>query len=169
MSTELLANAQLENETYLIKAALAELKRDVQLLRQSDTSLLQTELTSLLREVETIDQRLNEDLGNMRADVELAMNDYRGEVREEQKTTEHQLREINNRLTVVLGDAATEIESLKWSVIWRGLLGGLGAALSISLIGYVLGSLRARVSNDRTRRRIQETENNLTYADMEIS
>lgn len=75
----------------------------------------------MAREVDQLSQQLSEDLGIMRDDIELTMNDYRSDAREELKTTEHQIQGINNRLTVMLGDAATELESLKWNVIWRGL------------------------------------------------
>ena len=91
------------------------------MLRRNDSALLQSELTALAREVESLEQKLSEDLGSMRDELELSMNDYRSDIREEQKITEHQIQGINNRLTVSLGDAATELESLKWNVIWRGL------------------------------------------------
>lgn len=90
-------------------------------MRRNDSALLQSELTALAREVDQLSQQLSEDLGIMRDDIELTMNDYRSDAREELKTTEHQIQGINNRLTVMLGDAATELESLKWNVIWRGL------------------------------------------------
>ena len=93
----------------------------MQLLRRNDSALLQSELTTLAREVETLEQQLSEDLGTMRDEVELTMNDYRDDIRGEQTVTNHQIRGINNRLTVSLGDTATELESLKWNIIWRGL------------------------------------------------
>lgn len=91
------------------------------MLRRNDSVLLQSELTALGREVDTLEQRLSEDLGSMRDEIELSMNDYRSDVREEQKVAEHHIQGINNRLTVMLGDTATELESLKMNVIWRGL------------------------------------------------
>ncbi|KAI9313657.1 hypothetical protein BX666DRAFT_721319 [Dichotomocladium elegans] len=162
----LLTRSQLENETYLIGAAVAEFRREVQLLRRTDAALLQSELTALAREVERLEQQVGEDLGSLRSDIELTMNDFRSDVREEQKLTEHQIQGINNRFTVSMGDAATELESLKWSIIWRGLLGGVSAALGIATIGYLLSLLRARVARRPTERK--DLESDLSYADMEI-
>lgn len=119
------------------------------MLRRNDSVLLQSELTALAREVDTLEQRLSEDLGSMRDEIELSMNDYRSDVREEQKVTEHHIQGINNRLTVMLGDTATELESLKMNVIWRGLckysmyLGESQGVLIIYLdSGRRLGSIR---------------------------
>ncbi|KAJ8654346.1 hypothetical protein O0I10_010042 [Lichtheimia ornata] len=165
----LLASSQLENETYLISAAVAEFRREVQLLRRNDSVLLQSELTALGREVDTLEQRLSEDLGSMRDEIELSMNDYRSDVREEQKVAEHHIQGINNRLTVMLGDTATELESLKMNVIWRGLLGGVLAALGISVVGYVLSAIRLRSLDRQSREKRKTQENDLSFADMEIS
>ncbi|KAI9278266.1 hypothetical protein BDA99DRAFT_1977 [Phascolomyces articulosus] len=167
---QFLTSSQLENESYLISAAVAEFRREVQLLRRNDSALLQSELTALTREVESLEQRLSEDLGSMRDDIELSMNDYRSDIREEQKITEHQIQGINNRLTVSLGDAATELESLKWNVIWRGLLGGLVTALGITAVGYALSALRnARAAAVQRKEATKSSNDNLTYADMELS
>ncbi|KAG2224417.1 hypothetical protein INT45_002956 [Circinella minor] len=165
-----LTSSQLENESYLISAAVAEFRREVQLLRRNDSALLQSELTALAREVESLEQKLSEDLGSMRDELELSMNDYRSDIREEQKITEHQIQGINNRLTVSLGDAATELESLKWNVIWRGLLGGLVTALGITAVGYALSALRnARTEAVRRKEVIKSSNDNLSYADMELA
>ncbi|KAI8147161.1 hypothetical protein BJV82DRAFT_665263 [Fennellomyces sp. T-0311] len=165
-----LTSAQLENESYLISAAVAEFRREVQLLRRNDSALLQSELTALAREVESLEQRLSEDLGSMRDEIELTMNDYRGDIRGEQTITEHQIQGINNRLTVSLGDAATELESLKWNVIWRGLLGGLVTALGITTVGYILSTIRnTRAAAVERKEAIKLADDNLTYADMELS
>ncbi|KAI7879964.1 hypothetical protein K492DRAFT_178186 [Lichtheimia hyalospora FSU 10163] len=165
----LLASSQLENETYLISAAVAEFRREVQLLRRNDSVLLQSELTALAREVDTLEQRLGEDLGSMRDELELSMNDYRSDVREEQKVAEHHIQGINNRLTVMLGDTATELESLKMNVIWRGLLGGVLAALGISVVGYVLSAIRLKSLDRQSREKRKAQESDLSFADMEIS
>ncbi|KAI7848744.1 hypothetical protein BDC45DRAFT_522648 [Circinella umbellata] len=165
-----LTSSQLENESYLISAAVAEFRREVQLLRRNDSALLQSELTALAREVESLEQKLSEDLGSMRDELELSMNDYRSDIREEQKITEHQIQGINNRLTVSLGDAATELESLKWNVIWRGLLGGLVTALGITAVGYALSALRnARTEAVRRKEVTKSSNENLSYADMEVA
>ncbi|KAI9484845.1 hypothetical protein BDB00DRAFT_853221 [Zychaea mexicana] len=167
---QFLTSSQLENESYLISAAVAEFRREVQLLRRNDSALLQSELTALAREVESLEQRLSEDLGTMRDETELTMNDYRSDIREEQKITEHQIQGINNRLTVSLGDAATELESLKWNVIWRGLLGGLVTALGITAVGYALSALRStRAAAVQRKEAIKSAGDNLSYADMELS
>lgn len=163
-------------------------------MRRNDSVLLQSELTALAREVDTLEQRLGEDLGSMRDELELSMNDYRSDVREEQKVAEHHIQGINNRLTVMLGDTATELESLKMNVIWRGLcklhtsqreggrrryasacssifilVGGVLAALGISVVGYVLSAIRLKSLDRQSREKRKAQESDLSFADMEIS
>ncbi|KAI8374618.1 uncharacterized protein BYT42DRAFT_577028 [Radiomyces spectabilis] len=170
LQSDMLANAQMENETYLLHAALSELRQEVELLRQNDKALLQSELTALSREVQTLEQVLNEELEHKRSELELTMNEYRSDIRQDQKDAELRIQELNNRLTVLLGDTTTSIESLKWETIWKGLMGAVIAVMGVSFIGHVLSTQRAKSQSELRKLEMAnalKADEGYSFADME--
>ena len=57
----------------------------------------------------------------MKNDIQLEMNTRKTDTREEQKTLEIRIQEVNNRLTIALGDLRTEMEGMKWEMTRRSL------------------------------------------------
>lgn len=105
----------------MYRAALSELRTEVQLFRRNDTQTLRAEAYMITREVDALQQKLNEDVALMKNDVALDMNNRKNETRELQQEIDMRIQEINNRLTVVLGDMRTEIEAIRWETIWKTL------------------------------------------------
>ncbi|KAF7721885.1 hypothetical protein EC973_003981 [Apophysomyces ossiformis] len=166
----MLSYSQLDNETHLLRGAIAELRNEVRIMRRNDATLLRSELNSLALEIEAIENRLHEDLVSMQAEIDLEMNDYRAEARQEHKLTQIEVQEINNRLTVLLGECNISLESLKWQMIWKGLMGAVFATMGVSLIGYALSALRWRNESSKVASKPSPTiiDPTLTYADMEL-
>lgn len=117
----LLRKADMENESYLYKAALSELRTEIQLLRRQDLQLLQAEASAVTHEVESVGQKLNEDIAIMKNEIVLDTNSRKNETRELQQAIDMRIQELNNRLTVRLGDMRTEIEAIRWETIWKTL------------------------------------------------
>lgn len=111
----------MENESYLYKAALSELRTEIQLLRRQDLQLLQAEASAVTHEVESVGQKLNEDIAIMKNEIALDTNSRKNETRELQQAIDMRIQELNNRLTVRLGDMRTEIEAIRWETIWKTL------------------------------------------------
>lgn len=108
-------------ESYLYKAALSELRTEVQILRRNDSQLLQAEAVMMTREVEALKQEVNEGLAMLKNEVALEMNNRKNETREVQQGVDMRIQELNNHLTVMLGDMRTEIEAIRWETIWKTL------------------------------------------------
>ncbi|KAG1403648.1 hypothetical protein G6F58_010329 [Rhizopus delemar] len=121
MRQQLFLSSDLENESYLFKAALSELRTEIQVLRKNDMQMLQTELSLLIREVDILEQRLNEGIATMKNDIQMDMNNRKNETREDQKAMDMKIQEINNKFTIRLGDIRTEIEAVRWETIWKGM------------------------------------------------
>lgn len=154
--------------------------------------MLQTELSTLTREVESLEQRLSESVADMKNEIQMDMNNRKNETREEQKAMDMKIQEINNKFTIQLGDIRTEIEAVRWETIWKGmskvqnwiyetvyltvckLAGVLLAGLTIASIGYLLNRLSAkkaeflRAEADRKKKLKQEEANRAGTADMEV-
>lgn len=105
----------------MFKAALSELRTEIQIMRRNDTQLLQTEASLITREVENLAQKLREDVATMKNEITLDMNNRKNETREEQKVIDMRIQEINNKLTVSLGDVRTGLEAVRWETIWKGM------------------------------------------------
>ncbi|CAO3699041.1 unnamed protein product [Rhizopus stolonifer] len=161
-------------ESYLFKAALSELRTEIQVLRKNDLQMLQAELSLLIREVDILDQRLNEGISTMKNDIQMDMNNRKNETREDQKAMDMKIQEINNKFTIRLGDIRTEIEAVRWETIWKGMAGVCLAGLTIATLGYLLTRYSARKADrlrseeERKRKRLQEEANRAGTLDMEV-
>ncbi|CAO3612172.1 unnamed protein product [Mucor hiemalis] len=171
---QLLLKSDLENESYLFKAALSELRTEVQVMRRNDMQMLQTEMSLITREVDSLEQRLNEGVADMKNEIQMDMNNRKNETREDQKGMDMKIQEINNKFTIRLGDIRTEIEAVRWETIWKGMTGVALAGLTIASLGYLLTrySVRkaelARIEKERKKKRMQEEANRAGAVDMEV-
>lgn len=170
----LLLRSDLDNETYLFKAGLSELRTEVQTMRRNDTHMLQAEMAAVTRDVESIGQKLREDVALMKNEITLDLNNRKNEGREELKTIEMKIQEMNNKLTVSLGDVRTGIEAVRWETIWKGMTGVAAAALSIAGLGYLLTRYAEhkaetmRLEKQRRKKQLREEARQSGMADMEV-
>ena len=90
-------------------------------MRRNDIQMLQADMSAVTREVDALGQKLREDVAVMRNDVALDLNNQKNEGREELKAIDMRIQEINNKITVSLGDVRTSIEAVRWETIWKGM------------------------------------------------
>ncbi|KAL7752497.1 hypothetical protein RI367_002031 [Sorochytrium milnesiophthora] len=132
--TNMLTKIDVENETYLYKAALSELATELKMLRQNDHSALKSETESIVRDLDALAQRLRDDMNNLKSDIAMEMNNHKLDIREAGKQTELRLHEVNSKLAVMCSEFKTEIETMKLDATKRViaiLLGGAAGVLSI--------------------------------------
>jgi len=84
----LVSKADMENETYLFRAACSELSAEVRNNRRLADEQLRQQRTMLQHEVDILAQRLNQELQTLNDSVRGMFNDRRMAVREEQKAME---------------------------------------------------------------------------------
>ncbi|KAL1838083.1 hypothetical protein VTJ49DRAFT_3075 [Mycothermus thermophilus] len=142
----LMSKSDMENETYLFRAACSELSAEVRNNRRAADEQLRQQRTLLQHEVDILTQRLNQELVNLNDSVRGMFNDRRMAVREEQKAVESRIQQINYKISVALNsDAKSDIEALRWILIRRSALGILFMAiLTLSTIRYTTYSARKR-------------------------
>ncbi|ORX50853.1 hypothetical protein DM01DRAFT_1337453 [Hesseltinella vesiculosa] len=174
LRNELLLRSDLENESYLFKAELSELRTEIQIMRRNDTQMLQTEASIITREVDALGQRLREDVAVMKNDVTLDMNNRKNETQEEQKAIDMKIQEINNKFTIQLGEVRTELEAVRWETIWKGMAGIAVAGFTIGTVGYLLTRFAdhqaetARVEKLKRKKLLKEEARQSGAADMEV-
>lgn len=121
---ELLSKAELENQTYLFRAAMAELRNEVVSMRKAASQQLALDAAQLQRNLERLDQKMREDTQTMRTEVEMDVEMRKSQARSEGKDIELRIQELDNKFTVRLGDLRTATEKYKWETT-RRLLAGL--------------------------------------------
>lgn len=146
---EMLTKSDIENESYLFRAALRELRTEIQVMRRQNLASLQSGTATTIREMDALSTRLREDVGLMKSDIQLDMNTRKAETREEQKALEIRIQEVNNRLTIALGDLRTEMEAMKWEMTRRSLLTIFSSASAVLLFGYFLLYTSSAPSNQK--------------------
>ncbi|EGP83903.1 uncharacterized protein MYCGRDRAFT_48590, partial [Zymoseptoria tritici IPO323] len=133
----LVSKSQVENETYLFRAACAELKTEITGRRRAEQEKMRTERTQLQHEVDILNQKLNQESAAMKDEMRGMFDDRKMAVRNEQRITESKVQRLNYQITVDLqADAKSEVEGLRW-VMTRRVIIALG-----TVIVMVLGSLK---------------------------
>ncbi|KAI9753030.1 MAG: hypothetical protein M4579_005372 [Chaenotheca gracillima] len=133
----LVSKSDVENETYLFRAACSELRTEIQNNRKAETDKMRTERAQLQHEVDILNQKLTQELLTLKDDLKGMFNDRRMAVRMEQRGMESSIQELNYKITVSLNsDMKSEVEGLRWVLTRR-------AAMAIATMAFlILGSLR---------------------------
>ncbi|RMY47837.1 hypothetical protein D0864_14992 [Hortaea werneckii] len=133
----LVSKSMVENETYLFRAACAELRTEVTTRRRAEQEKMRTERTHLQHEVDILGQRLGQESGAMKDELKGMFDDRKMAVRNEQREMESKVQQLNYKITVDLqADSRSEIEGLRW-VMTRRVIIALGV-----VVVMVIGSLR---------------------------
>ncbi|KAI0382834.1 hypothetical protein F5Y04DRAFT_252422, partial [Hypomontagnella monticulosa] len=144
----LVSKSDVDNETYLFRAACSELSAEVKNNRRAADETTRQQRTQLQHEVDILTQRMSQDLMTLKDDVKGMFNDRRMNVREEQRTMESAIQQLNLKISVTLNsDSRSDIEGLRWVLIRRSVLGIIFMAVC------TLGSLRyaTYVKNEKQR------------------
>ncbi|KAJ2969534.1 hypothetical protein NUW58_g9967 [Xylaria curta] len=144
----LVGKSDVDNETYLFRAACSELSSEVKNNRRVADEQIRQQRTQLQHEVDIISQRMSQDIMTLKDDVKGMFNDRRMNVREEQRNMERAIQQVNLKISVTLNsDSRSEIEGLRWVLIRRSVLGILFmAVLTLTTIRYA-----TYVSHERQR------------------
>ncbi|CAK3878114.1 hypotheticalsprotein [Lecanosticta acicola] len=133
----LVSKSQVENETYLFRAACAELKTEVTARRKSEQEKMRTERGQLQHEVEILNQKLGQESAALKDELKGMFDDRKMAVRNEQRSMESKIQRLNYQITVDLqADAKSEVEGLRW-IMTRRVIVSLGL-----IIVMVIGSLK---------------------------
>ncbi|KAK3322245.1 hypothetical protein B0H66DRAFT_195848 [Apodospora peruviana] len=154
----LVSKSDVENETYLFRAACSELSTEVKNNRRVADEHLRQQRTHLQHEVDILTQRLNQELLTLNDNVRGMFNDRRMVVREEQKAVDSAIQQINYKISVMLNsDARSEIEGLRWVLIRRSVLGIVVMAfLTLSTLRYASYVTHERQKEKDKKRREKE-------------
>uniref|UniRef100_V5EXH4 Protoheme IX farnesyltransferase, mitochondrial n=1 Tax=Kalmanozyma brasiliensis (strain GHG001) TaxID=1365824 RepID=V5EXH4_KALBG len=128
-----LNKSDVENQAYLFKAALSEIRTEVQVRGRNDAAGLRSITTLLQREVDALEQKMKEDVERLKHDIQVDMSTRKAESKGEQNNLEQEIQDLNNRFTISLSDLKTEIEqNVKWDATRRSLFLVFGIAAIVA-------------------------------------
>ncbi|KAI8945478.1 hypothetical protein F4801DRAFT_126288 [Xylaria longipes] len=151
----LVGKSDVDNETYLFRAACSELSSEVTNNRRVADEQIRQQRTQLQHEVDILSQRMSQDIMTLKDDVKGMFNDRRMNVREEQRNMESAIQQVNLKISVTLNsDSRSEIEGLRWVLIRRSVLGILFmAVVTLTTIRYAtyVGQQRQKEAMEKAR------------------
>ncbi|KAK6350771.1 hypothetical protein TWF718_003958 [Orbilia javanica] len=155
-----------ENENYLFRAACSELKTETEFARRTALEKTRIDRAQIQHDYEQLEQKLNEDLMNLKDEVSSLFNDRKIVTRQEQRAMEIKIQELNYKLTILLnGDMRSEIEALRWTTTRRGLIAiGIIAVLVVALIRYTSVQSHASKKEAEKERKIEKAKDALHHA-----
>ncbi|KAF2119189.1 hypothetical protein BDV96DRAFT_463662, partial [Lophiotrema nucula] len=128
----LVSKSHVENEAYLFKAACSELKTEIGNKRKGEMETMRTERNQLQHELDLLNQKLGQETGNLKDELKGLFDDRKMAVRQEQRTQEAKIQELNYHITVALNsDSRSEVEGLRWVLTRR-------AAITVGITAFML-------------------------------
>ncbi|KAL8684943.1 MAG: hypothetical protein Q9218_008061 [Villophora microphyllina] len=147
----LVSKSDVENETYLFRAACSELRTEIANTRRVSHQKTKTQLAHLQHEVDILSQRLTQESSALKDDLRGMLDDRRMAVRMEQQGMEQQVQELNYKITVALtSEAKSEVERMRWVLTRRTALALGGMAF------FIFNCLLLMRSRDHEAKRLAE-------------
>ncbi|KAL3430374.1 hypothetical protein BDV09DRAFT_22034 [Aspergillus tetrazonus] len=151
----LTSKSDVENETYLFKAACSELQSSLQTARNSEIQRQRASRTALEHEADILSQRTNQELAGLKDDIKGMFNDHKMTVRELQRSIDTSVQELNYKITVSLNsDSKSEIEGLRWILTRRAALAIATSAFMILLFLRYSSTQRAQNAAEKKKQEV---------------
>lgn len=119
----LVSKSDIENESYLFRAACSELRTTLQTSRFAENQRQRTSRAHLQHEFDILNQKVNQDILTMREELKGMFNDRKMGLQEEKRKVDSQISELNYEITVLLNsEAKSEVEGLRWVLTRRAAM-----------------------------------------------
>ncbi|SPO02872.1 uncharacterized protein DNG_05550 [Cephalotrichum gorgonifer] len=134
----LVSRSDVDNESYLFKAACSELSTEVRNNRRAADDAMREQRMRLQHDTDVLWQTLNHELLTLNDTVRGLFDDRKMAVREEQKANAGAIQKINYKIgTMLSSDTKSDIEGLRWVLIRRSALGmAFMAVVSLATLRY---------------------------------
>ncbi|TDL29341.1 hypothetical protein BD410DRAFT_779732 [Rickenella mellea] len=128
-----LAVKDIDNQAYLFRAALSELRTEITLRLRNESAAISTGLAALRRDVDALGNKMKADIDNMKHEIQMDVDNRKTESKTELKKQDIDIEEVLNKAIVTLGDLRTSMEEVKWNNMRRAVV-TLGAFVIVTLI-----------------------------------
>ena len=162
----LVSKSDVENETYLFRAACSELRTEILNLRRSTTSKQKSQLSHLQHTFDILSQRTTAELASLRDDLKGMLNDRRMDNRQNSQSLDSSIAEINYKIGVRLGgDAKSGVEGLRWVMTRRSAMAfGATVLMIVGALWYGSVVVHERERKEKEKRRAEKEMGRTTSA-----
>ncbi|KAJ7700015.1 hypothetical protein B0H17DRAFT_890567, partial [Mycena rosella] len=117
-----LAVKDLDNQAYLFRAALAELRAEITMSTNNDSAAMRTATSALRREVDRLDIKMKEDIATLKHEIQMELDSRKNEAKSEFKQQDISIEELLNKAIVNISDLRTDVEEIKWDNMRRAVV-----------------------------------------------
>ncbi|KAF8812377.1 hypothetical protein BYT27DRAFT_7251912 [Phlegmacium glaucopus] len=124
----------LDNQAYLFRAALSDLRAELTMNTKNDSAAIRAATTALRREVDLLDVKMKEDVGNLKHEIQMELDSRKNEAKADLKQQDinievaatsflilaitqvgfFSLQTLLNKAIVDTSDLRTDVEEIKW-------------------------------------------------------
>ncbi|KAJ7129760.1 hypothetical protein C8R44DRAFT_614925 [Mycena epipterygia] len=112
----------LDNQAYLFRAALAELRAEITMSTNKDSAAMRTATSALRREVDRLDIKMKEDVATLKHEIQMELDSRKNEAKSEFKQQDIAIEEMLNKAIVNISDLRTDVEEIKWDNMRRAVV-----------------------------------------------
>lgn len=135
-----LTGKDLESQAYLFKAALSELRTETTMLTRNEAAAIKTATGALRRDVDMLDGRMKEDVGNLKHEIQMELDSKKNESKNDLKQLDIRIEEVLNRSLIEIGDLRTDMEKMRWDNLRNSVVALSGFLLVIMVSMEILVS-----------------------------
>ncbi|KAF7508463.1 hypothetical protein GJ744_009176 [Endocarpon pusillum] len=134
----LVSKSDVENETYLFRAACSELRTSLQTSRHSASQRQRTQRAQLHHEFDILNQKVTQDMLTLREELKAMFNDRKMAVQDEKRRLDSKISELGYEITVLLNsDSKSEVEGLRWVLTRRAAMAiAIAALMTLISLNY---------------------------------
>ncbi|KIK36402.1 hypothetical protein CY34DRAFT_811289 [Suillus luteus UH-Slu-Lm8-n1] len=127
----------LDNQAYLFRAALSELRAEQTARSRNENATIRSATAALRREVDRLDVKMKEDLGTLKHEIQMELDTRKNESKAQLKQQTIAIEEVLNKAIITLSDLRANMEEVKWNNM-RQAVAALGAFVLLIVIGMEL-------------------------------
>uniref|UniRef100_D8PRJ4 Uncharacterized protein n=2 Tax=Schizophyllum commune (strain H4-8 / FGSC 9210) TaxID=578458 RepID=D8PRJ4_SCHCM len=131
---EAVTRKDLDNQAYLFRAAISELRAEITMNTKNDSAAIRTASGALRREVDRLDVKMKEDIGTLKHEIQMELDTRKNEARSQIKQQDIAIEGLLNKAIVSVSDLRTLVEENKWENMRRAV-----TTLAVLIITVVLG------------------------------
>jgi len=129
-----LNNKDLENQAYLFRAALSELRAEMTMMTKNDTTGALSAIGELKREVDRLDVKMKEDITTLKHEIQMELDTRKNEAKRDTKQQDISIEELVNKAVVKVSDLRTDVEEAKWEIMRKAVLTLMGFVFAIIVV-----------------------------------
>ncbi|KAG1753964.1 uncharacterized protein EDB91DRAFT_1044028 [Suillus paluster] len=127
----------LDNQAYLFRAALSELRAEQTARSRNESAAIRSATAALRREVDRLDVKMKEDLGTLKHEIQMELDTRKNESKAQLKQQTIAIEEVLNKAIITLSDLRANMEEVKWNNM-RKAVASLSAFVLLTVISMEL-------------------------------